>query len=181
MPPTPGDLRARQLSAGSAPDPGSRRLPASSSTTVAAASSASGLLSRNRSAALQDAGVPYETLGGVRTKPRLSLVHEGISLVKEEQIDFRPGHQAAEASSTRPRPLPTAHATRARSRDYYMKRKNRSRARLPVGCMASSCRSRRRSEPIASAPSHPDEEGMARGAAFLIIWLLHDSPCWILR
>ena len=47
----------------------------------------SGLLSRMLSA-LQDAGIPYETLGGVRPNPRLSLVHEGISLVKEKQIDF---------------------------------------------------------------------------------------------
>lgn len=47
----------------------------------------SGLLRRMLSA-LQDAGIPYETLGGVRPNPRLSLVHEGISLVKEKQIDF---------------------------------------------------------------------------------------------
>ena len=73
----------------------------------------SGLLSRMLSA-LQDAGIPYETLGGVRPNPRLSLVHEGISLVrKNRSISSWPS--AAEASSTRPRPLPTAHATRARS------------------------------------------------------------------
>ena len=37
---------------------------------------------------LQEAGIDYVTLGGVVPNPRLSLVREGISLCKKENIDF---------------------------------------------------------------------------------------------
>ena len=37
---------------------------------------------------LQDARLPYVTLGGVKPNPRLSKVKEGIALAKEEEVDF---------------------------------------------------------------------------------------------
>ncbi len=37
---------------------------------------------------LKDGGVDFVTLGGVVPNPRLSLVYEGIKLVRDEQIDF---------------------------------------------------------------------------------------------
>ena len=37
---------------------------------------------------LEDAGIPYVTLGGVVPNPRLSLVYEGIALCKRENVDF---------------------------------------------------------------------------------------------
>ena len=37
---------------------------------------------------LDEGGVPHTELGGVVPNPRLSLVHKGIDLCKEQQIDF---------------------------------------------------------------------------------------------
>lgn len=37
---------------------------------------------------LQEAGIPYVELGGVRPNPRLSLVYEGIRLVRENKLDM---------------------------------------------------------------------------------------------
>lgn len=37
---------------------------------------------------LKDAGVEAALLGGVKPNPRLSLVHEGIRLCREQKIDF---------------------------------------------------------------------------------------------
>lgn len=48
---------------------------------------ASGLLDRV-CASLQNAGVPYVTLGGVKPNPRLSLVYEGLELCRKEGVDF---------------------------------------------------------------------------------------------
>jgi len=39
-------------------------------------------------ASLTRSGVGFVELGGVKPNPRLSLVHEGISLCKKEQVDF---------------------------------------------------------------------------------------------
>ena len=39
-------------------------------------------------ASLEEAGIPYVTLGGVVPNPRLSLVYEGIELCRREQVDF---------------------------------------------------------------------------------------------
>lgn len=47
----------------------------------------SGLIGRIKND-LDDAGIRYITLGGVMPNPRLSLVREGIKLVKSEDIDF---------------------------------------------------------------------------------------------
>lgn len=47
----------------------------------------SGLLSRIE-ASLQEASLPYVTLGGVRPNPRLSKVREGIALAQKEHVDF---------------------------------------------------------------------------------------------
>ena len=47
----------------------------------------SGLLDRIE-ASLQEAGLIYDMLGGVRPNPRLSKVREGIELAKKEQVDF---------------------------------------------------------------------------------------------
>ena len=47
----------------------------------------SGILGRV-CASLEDAGVPYVTLGGVKPNPRLSLVYEGIDLARKEGVDF---------------------------------------------------------------------------------------------
>lgn len=47
----------------------------------------SGLLDRVCSS-LDDAGIPYVTLGGVVPNPRLGLVREGIALCKKEGVDF---------------------------------------------------------------------------------------------
>lgn len=47
----------------------------------------SGLLDRI-CASLDEAGIPYVTLGGVVPNPRLSLVYEGIELCKKEGVDF---------------------------------------------------------------------------------------------
>ncbi len=37
---------------------------------------------------LEEAGLPYVALGGVVPNPRLSLVHQGMELVKKEGVDF---------------------------------------------------------------------------------------------
>ncbi|MGM0498906.1 MAG: iron-containing alcohol dehydrogenase [Bacillota bacterium] len=37
---------------------------------------------------LEEAGIEYVELGGVEPNPKLSLVHQGIELAKEESIDF---------------------------------------------------------------------------------------------
>ena len=47
----------------------------------------SGLLDRITTS-LTDAGLAFVTLGGVVPNPRLSLVHEGIRLCKQEGVDF---------------------------------------------------------------------------------------------
>ena len=95
----------------------------------------SGLLSQMLSA-LQDAGIPYETLGGVRPNPRLSLVHEGISLVKEKQIDFIlaiGGGSVIDSAKA----IAYGACNEGEIWDYYMKRKQVKGA-LPVGCIATA-------------------------------------------
>ena len=47
----------------------------------------SGLLDRVK-ASLDDAGIPYIELGGVKPNPRSGLVYEGIDLCKKEGVDF---------------------------------------------------------------------------------------------
>ena len=47
----------------------------------------SGLLDRIYRS-LDEAGIPYVSLGGVVPNPRLSLVYEGIELCKRENADF---------------------------------------------------------------------------------------------
>ena len=47
----------------------------------------SGLLDRVKKS-LDDAGIPYILLGGVKPNPRSGLVYEGIELCKKENIDF---------------------------------------------------------------------------------------------
>lgn len=47
----------------------------------------SGLLDRI-CASLTEAGIPYVTLGGVVPNPRISLVRQGMELVKREGVDF---------------------------------------------------------------------------------------------
>ena len=47
----------------------------------------SGLLKRVTDS-LDEAGIPYVTLGGAVPNPRLSLVYEGIELCRREQVDF---------------------------------------------------------------------------------------------
>ena len=47
----------------------------------------SGLLDRVE-ASLNQAGLPYVTLGGVKPNPRSGLVYEGIDLCKKEKVDF---------------------------------------------------------------------------------------------
>ena len=47
----------------------------------------SGLLDRVK-ASLDDAGIPYALLGGVKPNPRSGLVYEGIELCRKEKIDF---------------------------------------------------------------------------------------------
>lgn len=47
----------------------------------------SGLLDRI-TASLNEAGIPYVTLGGVVPNPRLSKVYEGIALCQKENVDF---------------------------------------------------------------------------------------------
>ena len=47
----------------------------------------SGLLDRVY-ASLDEAGISYVSLGGVKPNPRLSLVYEGIELAKKEGVDF---------------------------------------------------------------------------------------------
>ena len=37
---------------------------------------------------LEEAGIGYVTLGGVKPNPRLSLAREGIELCKKEGVDF---------------------------------------------------------------------------------------------
>ncbi|MDR2073062.1 MAG: iron-containing alcohol dehydrogenase [Spirochaetaceae bacterium] len=39
-------------------------------------------------ASLQESGLPFVELGGVKPNPRLSLVHEGIELCKQEKVDL---------------------------------------------------------------------------------------------
>ena len=47
----------------------------------------SGLLKRVTDT-LDEAGIPYVTLGGAVPNPRLSLVYEGIDLCRKEGVDF---------------------------------------------------------------------------------------------
>ena len=47
----------------------------------------SGLLDRVKKS-LDDAGIPYVLLGGVKPNPRSGLVYEGIELCKKENVDF---------------------------------------------------------------------------------------------
>ena len=47
----------------------------------------SGLLKRVE-ASLEQAGLPYVLLGGVKPNPRVSLVRTGVELVREERLDF---------------------------------------------------------------------------------------------
>ncbi len=47
----------------------------------------SGLLDRVKKS-LEDAGIPYVTLGGVKPNPRSGLVYEGIELCRKEKVDF---------------------------------------------------------------------------------------------
>ncbi|MEW9095270.1 MAG: iron-containing alcohol dehydrogenase [Clostridiaceae bacterium] len=47
----------------------------------------SGLLERVEKS-LEESGITYKTLGGVKPNPRSGLVYEGIKLCKEENIDF---------------------------------------------------------------------------------------------
>lgn len=47
----------------------------------------SGLLDRIK-ASLDESGIAYAELGGVVPNPRLSLVYQGISLVREQDLDF---------------------------------------------------------------------------------------------
>ena len=47
----------------------------------------SGLLDRVK-ASLDEAGIPYALLGGVKPNPRSGLVYEGIDLCRKEKIDF---------------------------------------------------------------------------------------------
>ena len=47
----------------------------------------SGLLGSVREK-LNEAGLPFVELGGVKPNPRLSLVHEGIELCRKENVDF---------------------------------------------------------------------------------------------
>ena len=47
----------------------------------------SGLLKRV-CASLEEAGIPYVTLGGAMPNPRMGLVYEGIELCKKEGVDF---------------------------------------------------------------------------------------------
>jgi alcohol dehydrogenase YqhD (iron-dependent ADH family) len=39
-------------------------------------------------ASLKESGIDFVELGGVKPNPRLSLVHEGIALCKQEKVDF---------------------------------------------------------------------------------------------
>ena len=47
----------------------------------------SGLLDRVK-ASLDEAGIPYAELGGVKPNPRSGLVYEGIDICRKEGIDF---------------------------------------------------------------------------------------------
>lgn len=47
----------------------------------------SGLLAKVEQT-LQEAGISYVKLGGVKPNPRLSLVRKGIQLCKDENVDF---------------------------------------------------------------------------------------------
>ena len=47
----------------------------------------SGLLERIYQS-LEQAGIPFVSLGGVVPNPRLSLVYQGIELCKKEHVDF---------------------------------------------------------------------------------------------
>ena len=75
-------------------------------------------------------------MGGVRPNPRLSLVHEGISLVKEKQIDFIlaiGGGSVIDSAKA----IAYGACNEGEIWDYYMKRKQVKGA-LPVGCIATA-------------------------------------------
>ena len=63
----------------------------------------SGLLSSVRER-LNNGGIPFVELGGVKPNPRLSMVHEGIELCRKENVDFLLPLEE-EASLIRARPL----------------------------------------------------------------------------
>ncbi len=80
---------------------------------------------------LQQAGIPYVTLGGVKPNPRSGLVYEGIELCRREKVDFI---VAAGGGST----IDSAKAIAAGTlysgdfMDFYQGKKTIERA-LPIG------------------------------------------------
>ena len=84
---------------------------------------------------LQDAEIPYITLGGVQPNPRLSKVNEGIALVKEEAIDFIlavGGGSVIDSAKA----IAYGCVNDGDLWDYFDKKKEITGA-LPVGCVAT--------------------------------------------
>ncbi|WP_075877710.1 iron-containing alcohol dehydrogenase [Merdibacter massiliensis] len=85
---------------------------------------------------LQDADIPYTTLGGVKPNPRLSKVEEGIELVKKEEIDFIlavGGGSVIDSSKA----IAYGCVNEGNLWDYYERKKKVTNA-LPVGCIATN-------------------------------------------
>lgn len=82
---------------------------------------------------LIDANIPYYKLGGVKPNPRLSLVEEGIKMVKENNIDFLlaiGGGSVIDSSKA----IGYGVCNEGDLWDYYLKKKT-VKACLPLGCI----------------------------------------------
>ena len=84
---------------------------------------------------LQEADIPYVTLGGVKPNPRLSKVREGIALAQQEDVDFLlavGGGSVIDSAKA----IAYGCANEGDVWEYYAKKKT-VRAALPVGCVAT--------------------------------------------
>ncbi len=92
----------------------------------------SGLLHKVETMLMQ-ANIPYIKLGGVKPNPRLSLVEEGIKLVKENNIDFLlaiGGGSVIDSCKA----IGYGVCNEGDLWDYYLKKKE-VKACLPIGCI----------------------------------------------
>ena len=84
---------------------------------------------------LQEADIPYVTLGGVKPNPQLSKVREGIALAQQEDVDFLlavGGGSVIDSAKA----IAYGCANEGDVWEYYAKKKT-VRAALPVGCVAT--------------------------------------------
>lgn len=82
---------------------------------------------------LEDAGLPYTTLGGVVPNPRLSKVREGIDLCRKEEVDFILAVGGGSVIDSA-KGIGYGTANEGDVWDFYS-RKRTAKACLPIGCV----------------------------------------------